>query len=325
MRTRIKLGCIGLLALTVGCSDEALEAGDCPGTPRNVTLDPVAPFYNGLLTLEFESDNTPGSVELQHYSAALSVWEPSYGVLGQKDNGTFVVQVRPQLSKSDADNDFKVRVRSNLLGCPPSSWAESDAVSLGDPVAGTTWVGTFGPGTITAQINVSVSSGSGTANGPYRLSMTSPLKHTITFAAGGVLDETFELAFDSSTAGDLYSGCRFKLAYKGTWLATDTDDNRVAVFDRRFTSMAGSACVNPPLAELQVPPGFAISDDVLSPSGIDYSPLRESPAGRAEWQIYSLIQQAFPQILLELDDQSGPDMASISGYLNAFDARYLKQ
>ena len=317
---------ITCLALTIGCGgSEALEAGDCPGTPRNVAIDPVAPFNYGLVSLTFESDTAPGSVELQRHSTARAEWEQTYGALGQEDDGTFVVQVRPQLSESDADEDFKLRVRSTLLGCPPSAWAESDGVSLGDPVTGTTWVGTFGPGTQTSQISVSVNSGAGSAIGPYRLSTASPLRHTFTFAAGGVFSETFELTIQSATSGDLYNGCHFKLAYQGGWISTRSDDSRVALFDRRFMSMAGSTCASPPVSDVQLTPSDVLSDEVLSSSNIDYSRLRDSPAGRAEWQNYSLLQQGFSQIVPSLSDFTGADTASLSGYINVFDARYVKQ
>ena len=325
MRTTFPI-LVGLLALTIGCgSGEALEAGDCPGKPRNVSLDPVAPVFQGLLALEFESDNAPGAVEIERYSAARAVWEQTYGPLGQKDDGKFVVQVRPQLSESDSGQPFRLRVRSTLQGCPPSPWAESDGVSLGDPVTGTTWVGTFGPGTLTSRIYVSVNSGVGIATGPYRLSTTSPIRHTITFAAGGVFNETLELAIESATAGDLYSGCRFKLAYRGAWLSTRGGDNRVAVFDRHLMTFAGSTCASPPLSDLRLTPSDVLPDDVLSPSNVDYSRLRESPAGPAEWQNYSLVQQAFAPVLTSLADQTGPDTASVAGYVNVFDASYRKQ
>lgn len=315
---------VGLMTLGVGCSgSEALEAGDCPATPRNVTLEPVAPFLNGLLALEFQSDETPGSVELQRYSASRSLWEQTYGSLGQKDDGTFVVQVRPQLGESDADGEFKLRVRSTLQGCPPSGWAESDGVSLGDPVADTTWVGTFGPGTLFSQINVAVNSGLGTATGPYRLSTTSPMRHTLTFAAGGALNETFELAIESGTAGDVYAGCQFKLTYQGNWITTYSNDSRVTVYNRRFVSRAGSTCANPPLADLTSSAG--LQDDVLSSTNIDYSRLLETPVGPAAWQSYSLLQQTFSSAVSSLDDQTGADTASLSGYANVFDPIYLKQ
>ena len=322
----MKSGLLCAMFAFAGCTgSEALESGDCPGTPRAVTLDPVAPVFNGLLVVEFQSDAAPSGVDVQRHSAARGLWEQSYGPLGQKDDGTYTVQVRPQVAEADADDPIKIRVRSTLLGCPPSSWAETDGVTLGDPVTGTTWIGTFGPGTVTAQLNVSVLSGAGTSVGPYRIATTPPLRQTVTFGAGGVFDETLEVGFESATPGDVYNGCRFKLAYRGTWVATYGDDSRVAVFGRRFVSLAGSTCTNPPIADIAPALAGTLSDDVLSTSSIDYTGLLENPRAAPEWQAYNLLAQTFQSAISALSDHTGPDMTSIDGYVSVFRPTYVKQ
>jgi hypothetical protein len=316
---------IGMLA---GCSEsEALEAGDCPSAPTHLAIDPVAPFSNGLVLLEFQSNNAPGSVEVQHHSPSRDLWEPQYGPLGQKDDGTFVVQVRPQLSATDANagSDFKLRARSLLDGCPPSDWAETEAVPIGDPITTTTWVEELGPTDLSSQINAAVTSGTGTSIGPYRISTTPPVRHTITFAAAGVLSESFDIEIQSATAGDVYGGCHFKIAIEGSWAIGYDYDERIAVYGRHITSLAGSTCANPAVSELRLTPPPSLSDDFLYPSNIDYSRLLEEPVGPATWRNVGLVQQSFSTILSSLEDQMGPNTAALSGYLSVLSSQYRRQ
>jgi len=315
---------VAWLVIIGGCTDVALEAGDCPGTPTDVALEPIAPVYAGLLDVTFQSSTAPQGAELQRYSPSRSVWESTYGSLGQRDDGTFVIQLRPQTTATDATAEFKVRVRSTLQGCPPSGWGESDPITLTDPVEGTTWIAELGRTDFTSQLNAS-SSGTGTSTGPYRLSSTSPLKHTMRFAANGALSEVIDFTIESGTTGDVYNNCHFVLAYEGSWVGDYDYETRVALYGRHFVSLAGSTCTSPPLGDLGLTADTRLGDDVLAVSNIDYTGLLEVPAGKASWQVYGFLQNSFATILSSLDDQTGTDAASISGYINVFDPTYEKQ
>ncbi|MFN0248344.1 MAG: hypothetical protein ACKV2T_15745 [Kofleriaceae bacterium] len=312
---------VACLAGAACAADPALEPGDCPGTPTRVALDPVAPFHNGLVLVTFESGITPGYVEVQRYSPTRGVWEPTYGTLGERDDGTFVMQLRPMTSASDANSEFRVRVRARLDGCPASGWGESDPIMLADPTSGTTWVADLGPADFFSQISAS-SSGPGTTTGPYRIASSS-LKHTLRFAVAGAFSETVDFTIQSATSTDVYHDCHFVLTYEGRWVADEDYSGRVAIYERRFMSLTGSTCVNPPLGDLRLTDS-RLEDTVTFGSNIDYSRLLETPAGRPRWAL-SLISNAFGTILASLDDQTGQDTASLSGYLNVFDPRYEKQ
>jgi hypothetical protein len=313
-----------VVVLLSACADDALEAGDCPSTPTGLAIDAVAPFYSGLVTLTFESSTPPGSVELQQYSASRGFWMQTYASLGQKDDGAYLLQVRPQSYGADNDTELKLRIRSTLQGCPPSGWAESDSVTLGDPIEGTTWIGEFGRTDLSSQLSASASGG-GTANQQYSVAPTPPLKHTLTFGPGGVYSEQVDFTIQSPASGGVYNGCRFVLAYEGTWFGDYDNDTRIAVFDRRFKSLTGSTCANPAITELQPSSMDRLDDFTLSASNIDYSRLLETTPGTARWTNYNTLQNSFSSMLSILEDQTGPDTSSISGYLNLFDPTYQKQ
>jgi hypothetical protein len=317
-----RLTVVACLVGTACAADPALEPGDCPGTPTDVALDPVAPYHNGLVLLTFESGIAPGYVDVQRHSPSRSVWEPNYGTLGERDDGTFVMQLRPQTSPSDANGEFRARVRSRLDGCPASGWAESDPITLGDPMTGTTWIAELGPSDFFSQISAS-SSGPATSTGPYRISSSSPLKHTLRFAANGAFTETIDFTIQSATTTDVYHDCHFVLAYEGRWQGDDNYDGRIAIYERRFMALTGSTCANPPIADLRLTDS-RLDDTINYASNIDYSRLLEMPAGKPRWGM-SLLSNAFGTVLASLEDQMGADTASLSGYINVFDTRYEKQ
>jgi len=98
----------------------------------------------------------------------------------------------------------------------------------------------------------------------------------------------------------------------------------VAIYGRKFVSLTGSSCTNPPIADFHLA-DTQLDDNVFAVSNIDYTRLLEVPAGHASWQLYSYLQNTFSTVLSTLTDQTGPDTASISGYINVLDPSYDKQ
>lgn len=305
---------------------------NCPLTPTNVNIVNVAPVWNGLIVIEaaVPAGGVPSSFDLQVLDPGMNQWVQSYGQMRQKVDGTYTLAFSPSITDASKTKAFKARIRSRLDGCPPSGWTESGTFTLADPISGSTWVANIPPGLVNANIYVN-HSGTGTSTGPYALT-DAGVVHSMTFNADGSYGETFTYGIksQSATPGDLYDACQVQLAFVGTWtLRTDGGTPTVILGSRKpkpGAATTGSTCTSPPVAEwdiAQTTPTIRLNNTALY-LGIDYSQLLNDPPGKPVWSTGDL-GNALTTAMAALNDNQGPNTASVSGSLYPQNFRYTKQ
>ncbi len=323
------IGC-GTSDSTAGAGGGApLKRGECPGKPEKLAVNPVAPFWNGLIALTFTSTGkgTPTYNDIQVYDPLLGAYAQNGGSAYQKPDGTFLALVSPQAKEDSKDLDFKVRVRSELDGCAPSDWVESPTFKLGDPLVGTTWKATLGPAEYTENVTVS-GPGAQTTVGPYFID-PSGVVDTLAFASDGSFTDTVAFGIASGHAGDLYAGCQFQLHTQGHWEVKFLQYGMVTVLsDRKLTAspLSGSACANPSLSQMAInQAGFdANLQPVVMGFGIDYTSLLYSPPGAVKWTDAALLSQ-LGNVFPFLDASGVNGSSSVNGYFSASQSHYEKQ
>lgn len=335
MRTATLSACVMTLLLG-GCGDSSSGAGggppltrtECPGKPAKVTVNPVAPFWSGLVAISFTSSGKgmPSYSDVQLFDPALGAYSQSGTTPFQKPDGTFLALVNTPAREESKDLDFKIRVRSELDGCAPSDWVESSTFKLGNPLPNTSWVADLSPAEYSGNLNI-YQSGTKTV-GPYTFA-PSGVQETLEFKDDGTYTDVVSFGIESGHAGDLYDGCRFQIHSEGQWEIKFLQYSSTVLLSQRKLSanpLSGSTCNSPSIGQLAVnQPGFDMS---LPPAtlglGIDYTALLYSPPGKVKWTDTTLlggISNYLP--LLVFTDVNGT--ATINGYLSPNQAHYEKQ
>lgn len=319
-----------LTALGAASCGEALTPADCPGTPTDLKLDAVAPFWGGIVTLDFDvPDGVPGSVEIARYNADLDVWEPSYGSPSQRPDDTYVSIVTVNVGERDRDLDQKLRVRALLDGCPPSEWAESETFKVSDPLSGTTWKAELDPPNSGALSVFGSGPGATTYEGPFAIDLSSEVSHTIAFGTDGSAQEEFKFKIKSQTAGDGFDGCTFDLHVASRFEVEFDGGLSVRLKDRRFASnpSEGSSCSSPPLTSMQFAnPASKIELPTSSTGfyGFDYTGLLSKTPGPAAWST-SAFADAFSTVVQSLEVAANGASVQVTPNFNIYQARYEKQ
>jgi len=328
------------LLVTGACtgSDPGIVKNDCPGTPKIVSLDQAGPFWDGLERVHFTvPDGTPSAIQLETFDPAPGTWSGFQSTfLEQEDDDSYVATANISPTEDTRTASFKLRVRALLDSCPPSDWATTEAFTIGDPLSDTSWKAHVDVIDSSLFLQVAVTMGAATANGPYTLG-TGGVDHTMQFHASGAVDEIWAFGIDSAHPGELYAGCKFSIHYVGQWHWSfpSLPQLRIVITDLvpAPTPLAGSNCTSPPVLELAInQAGFTskLSQSEVVPT-IDYSRLLNATPGKVIWQgfqtreIERLSQQ--PPILQGLSDNLGVDQDSVvQGSISFFNnAEYVKQ
>jgi hypothetical protein len=298
IRHLLALGSLVTCAALVGSCGDALGPGDCPDAATNLVLKPFAPFWGGLVEVDFKvPGGAPEAFDVELFDPAEKLWEPlTSPTVGQRDDGSYAAEVGPlPVSRLNASMERKVRLRPRLQGCPVPDWATTKGFTLGDPLVGTSWV--LDP-TVPPNGNVSVQSLTGSAyKGPFSLGDDPPLSLSVTFLAGGVVHEELKFSLASATAADPYDGCSFDLRFTGSYVVVP-EQGQVAITNlvRAAHFADGSVCGAPALATMSL-----LNPQIGGPSQdgeslvIDYSQLAASPPGHAMWSasfLYAPLQAA---------------------------------
>jgi hypothetical protein len=312
--------------------DPGIVKNDCPGTPKIVSLDQVAPFWDGLERVHFTvPGGTPNQIQLETFNPAVGTWTgfPTTN-LEQADDDSYVASASITPTEDTKGASFKLRVRALLDNCPASDWATTDGLTVGDPLTDTVWKGHVDAGDFSAFFQPSVvGAGTGTTTGPYSL-VAGGVDHTMQFHASGVIDEIWGFGVTSAHAGDAYAGCKFQIHYTGQWRWSFTPFFRLVItgLAPAPTPLAGSTCTSPPIADLAInQPGFVSN---LQPGqvffNVDYSALTHTPVGQVTWQDnqqINLLSQS--SLSLGLSDVVGVDMFSVQASIFVNNVFYVKQ
>lgn len=345
---RRNAGLLVVLFLAAGCGDDSdsgatqgtasagsgggapgITKADCPGAPEGISLEQVAPYWDGLEAIRFTvPGGTPGSIRTETLDPALGTWAFSYGNANEVDGGGWLLMGSVEPREESKDASFKLRVRTELDGCAPSDWVETEAFQVGDPFADTTWKTHVDPSDYYSTVNANVVSGTGTTIGPYDLA-ESGIDHEVTFHGDGTMEETFSFGISSAHAGDVYAGCTFQVHFAADWRTEFQPYPRVLVTHREPTAspLSGSTCTNPPIAEMQLSQAdysLGSVDTTLSPNQIDYTPLLFAQPGDVVWRNQDLIGQIY-QILSGLSDFEGEETTQLQGYFSFIAVEYVKQ
>jgi hypothetical protein len=289
---------MGMVSAVACGTDAALTPADCPGAATSVTVNAVAPYWGGLVELSYKvPGGVPSDTDLAIYDPALKLWTPTYASnADQRDDGTFVSLVTVfNVTRFNSDMPRKLRVRSRLDGCPASAWAESKTFTLGDPLAGTTWVATFESGDLSGNVSVAQEGPPPPSFvGPYGLDDTQTWSHSIRFGTDGTFQEEVKLGIKSHFQGDGYNGCTFDVHLIGDYTVVP---DQTAVFlsnrQRAADPGAGSVCGAPAVTDTflyKSNPPTMIPSTQISINSIDYSGLVASPPGKVIWNESGLTQ-----------------------------------
>jgi len=335
------------------CAPAPLSRSDCPGAPQDLALHPVAPFWGGLVTLEYKVPS--GSFDypdIEIFDPSLGAWVGvmggglnAMGALGvgyglpagelERDDGTIIVAVFPAATEQNRDLERKLRVRSRLDGCPASDWTESEGFKLSDPLVGTTWRATLEPGAFSGTIAFSPTGTSQkTYHGPYRFDDAAPPFHEIRFKADRTTEETIAFALKSDTPGDPYGGCTFQLHFVGRYEEHPGRNagwsEQLIIVDRvpSASPTAGSTCADPALAAVDIgSPSFTGRLGIANgPLWVDYTGLLTSPPGPVVGNNFSGVSEAIVEALSFIGVSQGQDTnyVSVNGYVTS-SIEYVEQ
>jgi hypothetical protein len=320
---------VALLA-AAGCEAAipGVTAEDCPGAPTDVALEPVAPFYGGLVLVRLRvPGGAPDGIDVQQFDPSLGLWATGgFAPLREHPDGGFVVFVRPQVEEDTRDADQRVRLRTRLSGCAPSAWVETTSFKLGDPLRDTVWVAQIPADQVSGNFNINVEPPRDV--GTHRVAPNSVFEHRLAFGGDGKLTQSFAFTLSSTVPASPYHGCQIKLTYESPWRLETREGLEVIVGQAAPspTVTMGSTCPGAPPSQWSISqPGVNLG---LPPSrsgvNVDYEPLARTPAGKP-FLGAGQFAGAASDILGHISDVVGPETANVNGFLNLFSARYSKQ
>jgi hypothetical protein len=298
-------------------------AAACPATPTGVVLRKIAPVWGGLVVVEARvPDGVVDQFDVALFDPSVGAWVTIYPAqASHRADGTFQLELRPQVNDASFTGNWKARLRARLLGCAPSAWAESDAFTLGNPLAGTTWVARTDPSQVATSFQVNLPGGS------YTITSISGIVHQVSFAAGGALGERWSYDIKTNAPGAPYDGCHIDLAYAGAWkLQAQYGALQLLLSDRRpvVGGDVGTICGNPSRTSFyyEQPQTIARLVGVNVAFNPDYQPLTYTTPGPVRWNSGAL----FGSMVNTLVDLSVPGSSlSVTGGLSTFDASYVRE
>lgn len=325
------------LLLSAGCSSDdddpaavqpALGPEDCPSAPESLQLLPIAPFWGGFVVITAGvSQGYVDQLEAEYLDPASNTWISAYAEQRETPDGRFWVSVSPSVNAGNKDKSFRIRLRSRLDGCAPSSWTETESFSLGDPIAGTTWQSQWPPtimnGSVVLSRNVA-----GAAD-QFEYQFVNGVTHTAQFEADGTFKERYQFELTTPTEGAPFNGCSLSLNYVGNWQITfGRYESSVQISARAPASEAseGSTCTSPlpetwdlvrseaavPLNAISLPLSFDLTEFLYA----------EDPVMR--WDATNLSGN-FSGALSHLRYESGEEFGIFTSWPYVASARYVKQ
>jgi hypothetical protein len=323
--------------LACGSSDDAptpgLTANQCPATPTNVTTNAVAPFWDGLYTVNASVlRGSLDNLEVSLLDPTQNTWQATGELSAQQADGTYLAQFQPQVTDQSKTSAFQVRVRARLSGCAPSAWADAGSIMPGDPLADTSWTGTWDPAEISGSLTVNRTDLTGGSVLPASTpTLGGTLTHTFAFKADGTLTEDLALSLAESDPKAPFAGCMLSLHYTGTWTWLFSGRTQNIVLSARVPAddaVAGSQCAFPApkdlaLADAKLKAGLVLAPSFLTPN-IDYTGLLSTPMAAAvldDSQLAADLSAAINQLSYSTDTESG----TLNGDVNPVIGLYTKQ
>lgn len=320
---------------TGGASDSpepALTRDDCATKTSELRLSQPAGanVWGGLVVAEFEVEGAKTrDFAMQLYDPALQAWintYADYNGIGQREDGTYFVAVRPTYNEANRNEELRLRIRPMQEGCPNGEWTESEPFVAGDPVASTSWNAEI-PGTMfNGGIDVQRSQIMGE---PMQQSMRVQLTSAtlrVEFGKKGEVSETVTAELETEE-GLPFDGCTLSLTFSGTYelLMRAYGGIMLVMSEQTLTSTEGSSCTLPSVEELALSgdmfdlPLSAFSQSV----NVDYQPTLWAKPGAPVWQGgFGHVFEVLPQYLGYTTET---ELGVSSGYVSPQELMLLKE
>jgi hypothetical protein len=317
-----------------GASDEpapALVRDDCASKTSELRLSQPegANVWGGLVLAEFDVEGgKTRNFDIQVFDPSLQAWINSYADyngIGQREDGTYFIAVRPTYNESNKNEELRLRIRPWQEGCPNGEWTESEPFVAGDPVASTSWTAEV-PGTLlSGSIDVQRTSvPGGEVQPPVRVELASA-KLRVELGKKGAISETVTAELRAEE-GAPFDGCTLSLTFSGSYelLMRSYGGITLAISEQTLTSTEGTSCTLPSVEELALSDeAFDLPLSAFSQSvNIDYQPTLWADPAAPFWQSAFLhVFEVLPQYLgYTTDTETGVS----SGYVSPQELTLLK-
>jgi len=302
----------------------ALGPEDCLASTSEITISQPegGEVWGGLIILEFEVEGGKvDSFEIQAWDAATEVWRSGnvYAQYsGQREDGSYLMAVAPELNDANKDEEIRLRIRPSQAGCPDGDWTETEAVTQGDPLIGTSWSGEVSDLFLNANLYIErtpvvVEEVPSTSE----LHFADAVSFSVDFGADGVLSQAFTVPL-ASAEGEPYDGCTLTFMFEGqyeVYFRRGYNGLVVAVSERELTSIEGDGCAFPTVEEMAISGEDVLMtlDGYVENVSINYLPLLHAEPGAPVWSNNSFGRffDVLPQALRYSTDAE-------SGYANGY-------
>src|SRR5262249_52129595 len=132
---------------------------------------------------------------------------------GQRDDGSYFLAISPQFSDANKELERKVRIRPSQQGCPDAEWTESEGVTFGDPLSGTSWSADIPGALFNQQLNLNRV---GVDPIPPEPLSFDDVSLAVDFGEKGAFSETLTVSI-STAKGVPYDGCTVSLTFEGSY------------------------------------------------------------------------------------------------------------
>jgi hypothetical protein len=353
MTSLLRLGACGLTLLAIGCgggdddADErarddntggasdspepALTRDDCASKTSEIRLSQPdgANVWGGLVMAEFEVEGAKTrDFGIQIFDPSLQAWVNAYADyngIGQREDGTYFLAVRPTYNDANKDEELRLRIRPAQDGCPNGEWTESEPFVAGNPVVSTSWNAEISGTMLNGGIDLVRTPIS--ADPPQSMHVkVSSATLRVEFGKKNEVSETLTAELEAEE-GMPFDGCTLSLTFSGTYdlLLRQYGSITLAVSEQKLTSSEGSSCTLPSVEEL------ALSDEMFDlplsafsqQVNIDYQPTLWAEPGAPFWQSgFARIFDVLPQYLGYLTET---ERGTSSGYVSAQELTLLEE
>jgi hypothetical protein len=274
----------------------------------------------------------PDNLDLGLLDPSRDAWQEIGESTWQQADGTYVAQFQPRVTDQNKDSEFKVRVRSRLVGCAPSAWTDAGSFTPSDPFADSKWVGNWDAAQLSGSLSVNRTDLTGASQlTPSSVTVDGAVSHSLAFKADGTLTEDFAFTLASPDKNAPFAGCALKLHYAGTWSWLFSGTIANVVLSERIPAadpINGSRCAFPAPTDLAFADAAQHASLVIPPSlltpSIDYSGLLSTPAAPVTFD-NSPLSADLAVVLDQLSYASAKQSGSVSGDLTPVLGVYEKQ